>query len=95
LARGLNGAVEPMSRADVPDLIRRSTHRLMVRRALAANYGMLAGKGAEMNQRLWFSVALIAVLFCLWLVLSKPMCRDGLAASFGTRSGWICVADHN
>jgi hypothetical protein len=54
----------------------RTTHRLTVRRArLPANDDMLAGKqGAEMNQRLWFSVALIAVVFCLWLVLSKPIC---------------------
>jgi hypothetical protein len=56
---------------------------------------MLAGKqGAEMNQRLWFSVALIAVIFCFWLVLSKPICRDGLAASLD-HSGWTCVADNN
>jgi hypothetical protein len=51
------------------------------------------GQGADMKQRLWFSLALIAVLFCFWLVLTKPMCRDGFAASLGTRSGWTCVAD--
>ena len=50
------------------------------------------GQGADMKQRLWFSLALIAVLFCFWLVLTKPMCRDGFAASLGTRSGWTCVA---
>ena len=43
--------------------------------------------------RLWFSVALLAALFCFWLVLTKPICRDGFAASLGTRSGWTCVAD--
>ena len=53
------------------------------------------GQGAEMKQRLWFSLALIAVLFCFWLVLTKPMCRDGFTASLGTRSGWTCVADGN
>jgi hypothetical protein len=25
-----------------------------------------------MNRRLWFSIALIVVLFCFWLVMSKP-----------------------
>jgi hypothetical protein len=94
LARGLNGAVEPRRCAGFD-----SPYHAPIdgsSRALAANDGMLAAKQeAEMNQRLWFSVALIAVVFCLWLVLSKPMCRDGLAASFGTRSGWTCVADHN
>jgi hypothetical protein len=34
-----------------------------------------------MNQRLWFSIALIAVLFCFWVVLAKPICPDGSAAS--------------
>ncbi len=45
-----------------------------------------------MNRRLWLSIALIAVLFCLWVVLTKPICQDGLAASLGTHSGWTCVA---
>jgi hypothetical protein len=49
--------------------------------------------GTEMNRRLWFSIALIAVLFCFWIVLTKPICQDGLAASLGTRSGWTCVAN--
>jgi len=53
------------------------------------------GQGAGMKQRLWFSLALIAVLFCFWLVMTKPMCRDGFAASLGTRAGWTCVADGN
>ena len=48
-----------------------------------------------MKQRLWFGLALIAVLFCFWLVMTKPMCRDGFAATLGTRSGWTCVADVN
>ena len=46
-----------------------------------------------MNPRLLFSVALIAVLFCFWLVMTKPTCPDGFAASLGARSGWTCVAD--
>jgi hypothetical protein len=48
--------------------------------------------GAEMKQRLWLSLALIAVLFCFWLLLTKPMCRDGFVATFGARAGWRCVA---
>jgi hypothetical protein len=49
--------------------------------------------GADMKQRLWFSLALIAVLFCFWLVMTKPMCREGFVATLGIRSGWTCVAD--
>ena len=45
-----------------------------------------------MNRRLLLSVALIAVLFCLSLVLTKPICRDGLAASLDRRLDWSCVA---
>ena len=51
--------------------------------------------GADMKQRLWFSLALIAVLFCFWLLMTKPMCRDGFVATFGARSGWTCVAGVN
>jgi hypothetical protein len=47
----------------------------------------------EMNRRLVFSMALIAVLLGFWLVMSRPMCRDGLAASLDARLGWTCVAD--
>ncbi len=47
----------------------------------------------KMNPRLLFSVALIAVLLCFWLVMTKPTCLDGFAASLGARSGWTCVAD--
>jgi hypothetical protein len=47
----------------------------------------------QMNPRLLLSVALIAVLLCFWLVMTKPMCRDGFAASLGAHSGWTCVAD--
>jgi hypothetical protein len=46
-----------------------------------------------MKQRLWFSLALLAVLFCFWLVMTKPMCREGFVAVLGIRSGWSCVAD--
>jgi hypothetical protein len=50
-------------------------------------------QGFEMHLRLLFSVALIAVLFCFWLVMTKPTCRDGLAASLGPRLDWSCLAD--
>jgi hypothetical protein len=53
------------------------------------------GQGADMKQRLWLSLALIAVLFCFWLVMTKPMCRDGFTATLGIRAGWTCVADVN
>jgi hypothetical protein len=47
-----------------------------------------------MNPRLLFSVALIAVLFCFWLIVTKPTCRDGLVASLGQRLDWTCVPDN-
>ena len=50
-------------------------------------------QGTEMITRLVFSVGLIAVLFCFWLIMTKPMCRDGLAASLGARLEWTCVAE--
>ena len=46
-----------------------------------------------MHLRLLFSVALIAVLVCFWLFMTKPTCRDGLAASLGPRLDWSCLAD--
>lgn len=55
---------------------------------------MPGGKGRlNMQRRLWFSVALIAVLFCFWLVMSKPICRDGFSSSLDPRAGWTCVAN--
>ena len=46
-----------------------------------------------MNTRLLFSVALIAVLFCFWFIMSKPACRDGEVASVGKRLDWTCVPE--
>ena len=46
-----------------------------------------------MKQRLWFSLGLIAVLSCFWLLITKPMCREGFVATLESRSGWSCVAD--
>jgi hypothetical protein len=48
-------------------------------------------QGPEMKLRLLFSVALVAVLLCFWLVMSRPMCPEGLTASPGARP-WTCVA---
>jgi hypothetical protein len=47
----------------------------------------------EMNRRLLLSVALIAVLFCFWIILTRPICGGGFAASLGPRLNWSCVAD--
>jgi hypothetical protein len=46
----------------------------------------------EMNRRLLFSIALIAVLIAFWLALTKPICGDRFTASLESRSGWTCVA---
>jgi hypothetical protein len=46
-----------------------------------------------MNRRLLLSVALIAVLYCLALVLAKPICEAGFAPSLGPPLGWSCVAN--
>jgi hypothetical protein len=48
-----------------------------------------------MSPRLWFSIALIAVLFGFWLTMAKPICGDGFAASFARGLGWTCVAKDN
>lgn len=47
-----------------------------------------------MNSRLPFSVALVAVLICLWLVMTMPMCQEGFVASLGRRLNWTCVPDN-
>ena len=48
-----------------------------------------------MKQRLWLCLALMSVLFCFWMVMTKPMCREGFVAELGTRFEWSCVADGN
>jgi hypothetical protein len=62
---------------------------------LAARAGQKDVQGADMKQRLWFSLALIVVLFCFWLVMTMPMCREGFTATLGIREGWTCEADGN
>jgi hypothetical protein len=44
-----------------------------------------------MKLRLGFSIALIAVLVGIWILLAKPTCVDGLRAAFAPHSGWTCV----
>ena len=51
-------------------------------------------QGLKVNRRLLLSVALIAVLLSLSLLLTRPICREGFVASLDTRSGWSCVADN-
>ena len=46
-----------------------------------------------MSRRLLLGMALIAALFCFWIVLTRPICGNGFAASLGTRLVWTCVAD--
>jgi hypothetical protein len=65
--------------------------RWIARTPLSATSGVKR-RGFKMNPRLLFSVALIAVLFCYWLLISKPMCQDGLVVSLGPRLQWTCAA---
>jgi hypothetical protein len=53
-----------------------------------------AGNGeTDMKLRLGFSVALVAVLFAVWVLLSKPSCLTGYRASFAPAATWTCVAE--
>lgn len=55
---------------------------------------MLDGKReTDMKLRLGFSVALVAVLFGLWLLLSKPSCIIGYKASLVLPTTWSCVPE--
>lgn len=46
-----------------------------------------------MKLRLGFGVALVAVLFGLWLQLSKPSCLIGYKASLVPPTTWTCVLE--
>lgn len=46
---------------------------------------------AEMKLRIGFSVALIAVVFGVWLMLSKPSCEIGFKAALVSLTSWTCV----
>ena len=61
---------------------------------IAASRDMLDGKReTDMKLRLGFSVALVAVLFGLWLLLSKPSCIIGYKASLVLPTTWSCVPE--
>ncbi len=46
-----------------------------------------------MKLRLGFSVALVVVLFGLWLAFAKPNCLSGYSPSLGRDLRWSCVQD--
>jgi hypothetical protein len=46
-----------------------------------------------MKLRLGFSVALVAVLFGVWVLLSRPSCLAGYKAGFAPPATWTCVAE--
>jgi hypothetical protein len=59
-----------------------------------ASYDMLGDKReANMKLRLGFGVALVAVLFGLWLLSSKPSCVIGYRASLVSATAWTCVPE--
>lgn len=45
-----------------------------------------------MKLRIGFSVALIAVLYGIWMLSSKPSCLTGYKASLASFSTWRCVS---
>jgi hypothetical protein len=47
----------------------------------------------NMKLRLGFGVALVAVLFGLWLLSSKPSCVIGYRASLVSATAWTCVPE--
>jgi hypothetical protein len=54
------------------------------------------GKGkAETNMklRLGFSVALVVVLFAIWVAFARPSCLDGYSPSLGRDLRWSCVQE--
>jgi hypothetical protein len=46
-----------------------------------------------MKLRLGFGVALVVVLFGLWLAFAKPTCLVGYSPSLGRNLSWTCAAD--
>jgi hypothetical protein len=46
-----------------------------------------------MKLRLGFSVALVVVLYGIWLLSSKPPCLSGYKASLVSISSWRCVSE--
>jgi hypothetical protein len=46
-----------------------------------------------MKLRLGFSVALVVVLFAIWLAFAKPSCLEGYSPSLGRDLHWSCVQE--
>jgi hypothetical protein len=46
-----------------------------------------------MKLRLGFSVALVAVLYGIWLWSLKPSCLAGYKASLASSTSWTCVSN--
>jgi len=44
-----------------------------------------------MKLRLGFGVALVVVLYGIWLQLSKPACLMGYKASLVSPTAWACI----
>ena len=44
-----------------------------------------------MKLRLGFSVALVVVLYGIWLLASKPSCLVGYKPSLASVTSWSCV----
>jgi hypothetical protein len=66
----------------------KSSARLGSRRATTARR-----READMKLRLGFSVALVAVLYGIWLWSSKPSCLAGYKASLASSTSWTCVSN--
>ena len=46
-----------------------------------------------MKLRLGFSVALVVVLYGIWLLASKPSCLVGYKPSLASVTSWSCVSE--
>jgi hypothetical protein len=49
--------------------------------------------GSSMKLRLGFSVALVVVLFAIWLAFAKPSCLEGYSPSLGRDLHWSCIQE--
>jgi hypothetical protein len=44
-----------------------------------------------MKLRLGFGVALVVVLYGIWVLSSKPACLTGYKVSLVSFTGWVCI----
>jgi uncharacterized membrane protein len=51
------------------------------------------GRETGMRLRMGFSVALVVVLFGLWMLSAKPSCLAGYHASLSSATTWRCAPD--